>query len=184
MISLFVLISLFLSSCAGSESSCPSCNNPGKWSECGDDAIKTRMNFKCSEQTNNTCVEYTEQKNCMTEIELKGSKELGTVISPTLDEKIEGIITIEAVSVPEGTDRFEVILVPIGISLGPNMADEDLKKLIKQTDSNSADGWKVFIDTSVGENGIYSLFIGTSYEGAPSENPWLDHVSTQVVVNN
>jgi hypothetical protein len=188
VISLFVLISLFLSACGispeSSKPSCPTCNNPDKWSECSDDAIRTRVNFKCSEQTNYTCEEYTEQKNCMTEIQLKGRKGLEAVTSPTLDEKVKGIIIIEATSVPEGTDTLTVIFTPIGVRLGPNMAKEDLAKLVRQTDSNGADGWKVFIDTTVAENGIYTLFIGPTYDGAPDESPWLDETSTQIVIKN
>lgn len=188
LITIITIVLLFLSSCSGStddtDSLCSTCNDPGKWSECGDDAIKTRTNFMCNEETNNTCQEYIEEKNCMTEIQLEGSKELNTLISPTLDEKIKEIITIEATSVPENTDELTVILVPMGVDLGPDMSEEDVGRLIQQIDSNGADGWKVFIDTNTGENGIYSLFIGATYDGASGESPWLDHASTQVIVNN
>jgi hypothetical protein len=188
IVSLLVLISLFLSACGGSPGSsspgCPTCNNPGKWSECSDDALKSRTNYRCSAVTNYSCEEFSEEKNCLTEIQLEGRKGMQATISPTLDETVKGIIKVEASSVPEGTEMLIVILNPISVQLGPNMAEEDLAKIVRQRDQNSADGWGLFIDTTAVDNSVYNLLIASTYEGAPAENPWLDYTQTQVIVKN
>ncbi len=45
---------------------CPSCPEPGEWSECVNET-KTRTNYKCSEETDFKCVSYIEITECEVE---------------------------------------------------------------------------------------------------------------------
>ena len=54
----------------------------------------------------------------------------------------------------------------------------------KGIDDNADGGWKYYLDTTKFGNGVYTIFIGSTYEGAHDENPWLDDASTQLVINN
>ena len=42
---------LLISGCTQAGPQCPTCSNPGTWSECDANAMKTRTNYKCSEDT-------------------------------------------------------------------------------------------------------------------------------------
>ena len=174
---------IFLSGCT-SKPKCPDCQSPGTWSTCTDNSIKTRTNYRCSTETNYICESYTEEKACAVEIRIKGTKDLDVVINPTLDEAVKGTIKIEALSVPEKTEEVDFFLVPQGIRLRANMLEEEAAKIEKGIDDNADGGWKYYLDTTKFGNGVYTIFIGSTYEGAPDENPWLDDASTQLVINN
>lgn len=186
---IFIFITLLfgavlITGCAGPYAgpSCPTCANPSPWSECNQEGAKTRTNYKCSEETNYTCESYTEEKACETQINLKGAKgALDIVIAPTLDESVKGIIKVEAVSVPEGTEMIKFIFAPQEVEIGPAM---DISKVVIETDASGSDGWRAFFDTSKVDNGLFRLFIGSTYEGAPDANPWLDYTNTQMIVKN
>lgn len=166
-----------------SEPACPQCPSPNAWSECNEQAVKTRTNYKCAVETNYICINYLEEKECQTSLTVS-DKDLEATVSPMLDENVKGIIKIEATKVPSKTTIVEFIYIPQGVTLGQSMSQEELAKLILVTDKNPQDGWKTFIDTTQKENGLYTLFIGATYEGAADENPWISSVSTQVVVKN
>ena len=163
---------------------CPTCPNPGKWSECTDQAIKTRTNYQCGAETNYTCESYTEEGTCETEIQLKGTKDLEGLITPSLDETVKGIIKVEVFNVPEDTEFVMFLFYPQEVQLGSDMSDEDVAKVIRERDFTGADGWSVFFDTTSAENGLYKMFIGPTYEDAPDENPWTTYGQAQVIVNN
>lgn len=176
---------IFITGCAKQgppTPSCPTCPNPGTWSACTEEAVKTRTNYGCSAETNYACEGYIEERACETQLTLKGDKGvLEVVVSPTLDETIKGTVKAEAVSVPEKTERVKFIFAPQGVEFGPRM---DITKIIIETDKSGSDGWKAFFDTTKVGNGLYKIFVGSTYEGAPDENPWFDHAQTQVVVKN
>lgn len=182
--SIFIISALFLSGCAISDSgpTCPPCPNPGAWSGCTADGVKSRNSYFCGADTAYNCESQKEERTCATQINLRGEKGiLQVMIAPTLDENVKGIIKIEAESVPEGTQSMKLILAPYDVEIGRNM---DISKVKIITDGSGSDGWKAFIDTTKVKNGLYQLLIGSTYEGAPDENPWLDSVLTQLVVNN
>ncbi len=181
---LAVAVVIFISGYIQQDQKCPKCLDQSSWSECNDQAIKTRINYKCSAETNYTCEASTEEKACATEIRIKGNKGLDAVISPTLDETVKGTIKIEALTVPERTDEVAFFLVPQGVDLGAKMTEEELAKVERGVNTNAADGWKYYIDTKKFANGIYMIFVGSTYEGAPDASPWLDYIGTQVVVEN
>ncbi|UCD02744.1 MAG: hypothetical protein JSV63_03075, partial [Candidatus Aenigmatarchaeota archaeon] len=51
---------LLISGCTQAGPQCPTCSNPSTWSECDANAVKTRTNYKCSEDTEYECESYTE----------------------------------------------------------------------------------------------------------------------------
>jgi len=187
LIVLLLVAVIFISGCIGPspEPKCPDCQSPRTWSACTDDAVKTRTNYRCGAETNYTCESYIEEKACRTEIKMKGARGiLEAIVSPTLDETVKGVIKVEALTVPEKTDMIKFFLAPQGIQLGSQMTGEDLANINLESDANAADGWKIFYDTTKLENGLYTVFVGLTYEGAPDESPWLDYAKTQVVVKN
>lgn len=182
-----MIVIIFISGCTSpsSEPKCQVCQSPGTWSACSEDALKTRTNYRCGAETNYSCERYAEEKTCETQINLKGKKGiLDVAISPTLDETVKGMIKVEAVSVPERTTKVAFFLMPQGVELRANMPQEQLAKIERGEDNSGTDGWRYYIDTTKFNNGIYTIFIGPTYEGAPDENPWLDDTKTQVVVKN
>jgi hypothetical protein len=46
------------------------------------------------------------------------------------------------------------------------------------------DGKETLIDTTKVQNGVYSLGVSATYEGALDSNPWLAVVQTQLTVEN
>lgn len=162
-----------------------SCPEPAwSWSKCTDEGIKTRANYRCGPETNYTCESYNEEMECLTEIKIKGSKELKAVITPSLDDVVKGTIKIEALSVPEKTEAVVFIIFPLDVQLSKDMPEEDYAKLIKLTDDNGSDGWSVLFDTITIKNGYYNVFVGPTYLDAPEENPWTDAGMSQVIVEN
>jgi hypothetical protein len=179
LIILSLITIIFIAGCVEQQGECADCPNPTSWSECNQNAIKTRTNYQCNEQTNYTCESYTEEKACLTEIILKGSSMQGT-ISPTLDETVKDIITVEITSVPDNTN-IVAFLVIRGSDL---TADSDEDYVFVKHDNQQADGWKALINTTEIDNGLYTVFAGATYEGAPDNNLWLDMAVTQIIVKN
>lgn len=164
--------------------SCPKCSAPSSWGACDEDMEKTRTNFQCSIETNYVCESYDEEQKCKTELNPKGKKGLIGKISPTIEEKVKGIISAEALEVPSGTDSVSFMMYPNEVHLSANMTQEDLAKVVRGNDSEGDDGWKALFDTTKIENGLYKINIMPTYDGAPDEDPWLDLTSSQVVVEN
>lgn len=167
-----VLLTLVVAMGCNSEPACPDCPSPGTWSACNEDAIKTRTNYRCSEATEFECQSYTEDMACGNQIFMRGTKSLEAVISPSVDENVKGIIKVEAVSVPPNTELVNFLLMSEGTVI------------VREVDTSATDGWKAMFDTTKLENGLYDMFVGPSYNGAPEESPWLDFAQTQIVVNN
>jgi len=164
------------------ETKCQTCPTLGPWSKCTQELVKTRTNYRCSEETNYACESYIEEKNCETEIRVKGDRGiLEAVISPTIDESVKGIIKVEVLKVPEGTEVIKFIFAPQEVAIGAQM---DISKVIIESDSSGTDGWKAFFDTTKVKNGLYKILIGSTYQGAPDENPWLDYTFLQVITDN
>lgn len=164
--------------------SCPKCPMSSNWSACNENIEKTRTSYKCSAETNYTCQEYEEEQKCKTELTPKGQKGLISKISPTVEEKVKGIVSAEAFGVPKGTDSVSFMMYPNEVRLGPNISPEDLAKVVRIDDSEGDDGWNAFFDTTKLENGLYKINIMPTYNGAPDEDPWLDVASSQVIVEN
>ena len=152
---IIVLSILVLSGCT--KPKCPDCQNPGTWSSCSEDGVKTRTNYRCGEETEYKCVSYTEEKNCETQIVLKGGvSDLETTISPTLDETVKGIIKVESVAVPDGTTNIVVLLLK---QITNNEGKPDQEIVVREVDASGSDGWKVFIDTTMYIHGEYDWVI-------------------------
>lgn len=164
---------------------CPSiCPNPGTWSGCSEEGMKTRTNYGCSEETNYECEAYEEEMACKTEMAISGSNGLEAIITPTLDETVKGIIQVEAVAIPDGTESVVFFFFPGEISLDSDMTEEELEKLVQEIDSDGENGWKVFFDTEEVNDGLYKIVVAATYEGAPEEDPWLGFGYAQVIVKN
>lgn len=189
LFSAMITIMFLVAACSGEDEKpskkCPTCPNSNSWSECSDDAIRLKLSYKCSSETNYSCEAYNETKPCDTVMDLKGAmKDSDILISPTLDDNVKGIIKVEAKSVPEVTKYVEFILMPQDVQLGGQMPEEDLARIVKEVDNNGKDGWKAYFDTNKTENGLYKVFIGIAYEGSSKESPWIDYVQAQVIVKN
>lgn len=156
---------------------CPECPELGTYSECNDQAIKTRTNYKCSETTNFECESYIEETQCATEIKLEGS--LDTIVKPTIEENVKGIIKIEANNVPE--DSVYVAywldggdLPPIGPGRGPSLASEQ------------GSVWTAMIDTTNYKNGLYTINVLSSDRELDEndDSPPTAYAQGQIVITN
>jgi len=155
---------------------CPECPAVGSYSECNDQAIKTRTNYRCSESTNFECESYTEEAQCRTEIKLEGI--LDTTIKPSIEEKVKGIIKIEIKGAPEDTKIIAYSLEggdlpPIGPERGPSLA------------ADQGGVWTAMIDTTQYKNGLYSISAGTYNKDVLEENnPPTAYAQGQIVISN
>jgi len=188
---IFLLIAacLLVSGCTTSdtktsEPTCQDCPDALSWSKCDKEMRKARTNYKCNAQTNYACEKYEEEVQCKTELSLKGQKGLSSKISPTIENTVQGVITVEALKIPKSTDFVVFMMLPNEISFTPNMSAADLAKIVRHEDNDGTDGWKALFDTTKIKNGIYKINVLPTYVGAPDEEPWIDHTTTQVVVNN
>jgi len=177
---LYILIigMIFLSGCGPKGPQCPECPGSSAWSGCNDDALKTRTNYQCSENTNFECQQYEETQQCSTEIRVKGRTGLSEMlITPTIEKNVQGIITVELTKTPEETQGVIFVLqkgkitFEEGLGTGATM------------DSDKTDGWSILYDTSEYENGLYEVaaIIGEGF--ADGQQP-LDAVVAQIVINN
>ncbi len=176
---ILILLLAFVAGC----SNCPECPEPGGWSACSEDAVKTRTNYDCSEETGYECSEIEEQGECATEIILESPEGIEGSISPTLETTISGIVTIEATSVPEGTGLVKFIVRPSDITMGGSMSASDLAQVDQYRDTSDSDGWSTIVDTSSYENGVFSVDIMAMLPGDEDGDP-LDMATTQVQVEN
>ncbi|MBW2991687.1 hypothetical protein KY345_00535 [Candidatus Woesearchaeota archaeon] len=162
---------------AGCGPSCPKCPEPGSYSECSDQAVKTRTNYRCSEATDFECESYSEEAQCSTEIKMQGN--LDAIIKPSVEEKVKGIIKIEVRGVPEGTKNVLYWmeggdLVPVGPERGPSIASEQ-------------DGvWTAMIDTAQYKNGLYSVKAASTERETVKEGdtPPTAFAQGQMVISN
>jgi len=160
--------------------SCPDCSAPSSYSDCNDDAVKTRTNYRCSKSTDFECEEYTEETNCATEIQLTGGPRGGTLggtVKPSIESKVEGIINIEVTNVPEDTMLVAYFLEggdleEMGSGRMPNFATEQ------------GDVWTGMLDTSDYDDGLYTLaVVSTNEEELGDEGPQA-YAQAQILIEN
>ncbi|MBD3204510.1 hypothetical protein GF327_09545 [Candidatus Woesearchaeota archaeon] len=155
---LMLIIMIFILGCGPK---CPECPAIGSYSECNDKAVKTRTNYKCSEATNFECESYIEEIQCSTKIKLTGN--MDAIISPTIEEKVKGIIKLEIRNFPVDTKIVGYYLsggnLPPIEERGPLMA------------TNQGNTWVGMIDTNEYGNGLYQVgvvaFTKEEFEGDP-----------------
>ena len=169
---ILTLISLLL--LAGCGPKCPQCPESSSYSECNDQAMKTRTNYKCSEATNFQCKSYTEEKQCATEIKLTGN--IDGIIKPSLEEKVKGVIKLEIKNVPEDTVLVAYYLEggdlsPIGIERMPYFA------------TNQGDVWTGMLDTNEYKNGLYQIGVIANNEETLEGNPHA-YAFGQILISN
>ena len=173
---LFFLVLMIMIFLVGCGSKCPECPAVGSYSECDEQAMKTRTNYRCSEATNFECESYTEEAQCRTELNLEGT--LDTTIKPTIEEKVKGIIKIEAKNAPE--DSVYVAywleggdLPPIGPGRGPSLATEQ------------GGIWTAMIDTADYKNGLYTINVLSSNKELDEndDSPPTAYAHGQIVIN-
>ena len=170
---------IFISGCIQQGQKCPQCLDLSSWSKCNDQAIKTRINYKCSAETNYACQSYEETTNCKTEIVLKGNKGFVVVVSPTLDETVKGVIKVSVNSIPSEGTKIWAMLSPQGMG----QVEDPFKEpnvIIQIVDARA--GQSVFLDTTKVKNGVYNLGIMTTVN--PKGGPWTDVVQTQLIIEN
>ncbi|MEK6948329.1 MAG: hypothetical protein AABX19_03750 [Nanoarchaeota archaeon] len=185
LISLVILV-LILSSCSNQaldkpQDRCDTCPSPGSWSYCAD-SMKTRNSYKCSSDNDYACEAYIEQSECKTELSFKGQF-MDVKVSPFAEDHIEGMIKVEAFSVPSETDLVTFMLVPADIKLD-NLTDADRARLLQSFDVESTYGWSAIFDTLKVENGFFNIVVFPSSKNHSPDKPWLDWAQTQVVVKN
>jgi hypothetical protein len=172
---------IFISGCTQAGPQCPTCPNPSTWSECDANAVKTRTNYKCSEDTDYECESYTESYNCATEIRVTGQSGLEIVITPTLEEKVKGLMKLEAVGVPGDTSGIVLFAYAGSLTIDATNVEN---AVVTQYDMNESDGWKIFLETTELENGLYTLIITSADAEGDETNPWNDVLTTQIIVSN
>lgn len=173
LIFLAILVCAFL--IIGCGPKCPECPVVGSYSECNDQAIKTRTNYRCNEVTNFECESYIEEAQCRTEIKLEGN--LDATIKPSIEEKVKGVIKIEIKGVPDDTTIVAYYLEggdlpPIGLERGPLIA------------SNQGGVWTSMIDTSQYKNGLYTIGVISNNQELKKDTPPTAYARGQVVINN
>ncbi len=173
-----VFLCFFTAGCT-QQPSCD-CPSPGSWSECNEQAIKTRTAYTCSADTNYTCVEYEEQKECSTYMEISNS-DLLVVVSPTLDNVVKGTIKFEATSLPQNTQTIVFMLYPEGQPIDMN---QGLKENQIFSSDDVSGSWVKYVDTTQLDNGVYMVGILPTNDNMPSNSPWLAVGQAQIIVRN
>lgn len=173
-IAIFLAILLLISGCAGGGPKCPVCPEPSTYSQCSDDAVKTRTNYRCDESTNFECVSYIEEKQCKTELSLAGN--IDVIVKPTIEERVKGIIKLEISGVPE--DAQLVVFYLAGGDLPP-ISNE--RRPTPAT--NQGDVWTGMIDTNDYENGLYDIAVVGTNQVSLEGNPQY-YAMGQVLVDN
>jgi len=166
---------------AGCTQSCQ-CPNPGTWSECNTEGLKTRVNYECRGDTNYECIAYNETTPCDTSITVSNG-DLTMVISPTLDIVVSGTIKLETTSLPEATTSIVFMMYPQNepINMETGLTSNQLFTSDQATPST---GWTKYIDTIGLSDGLYELAVLPTHESAPDGSPWLAVGQTQVIVKN
>ena len=173
---IILIISVLLLSSCGPK--CPECPGSSAWSSCDVDAKKTRTSYKCTEATDFQCEEFEETQQCATEVRVTGRTGLSEMlITPTIDKNVKGVITVELTKAPDETKAVIFVLkkgkINVKEGLGPDIP----------IDQDKNDGWSILYDTTEYENGLYEVaaIVG---EGFADDQPPLDAVGTQIVINN
>jgi hypothetical protein len=167
-----IIIGIF-SGCIGG-AKCPECPPPSTYSECNDQAVKTRTNYRCSEATDFQCESYTQEMQCETEITLTGS--IDATVTPSIEETVKGVIKIEAKNVPPDAKIVAYFidggdLPPVGAERGPLFA------------TKKGDVWTGMLDTEEYENGLYKMFVGGFIEETMEGDP--DYYARgQILISN
>ena len=172
-----LILIIAISGCTQTGSQCPSCPGPDSYSECNDQAVKTRTNYRCSEATNYECESYTQETQCATEIKLtKRVGDISGTIKPSIDNKVKGIINIEINRVPDGTQAVGYYLEggdlpPIGDGRAASFAE------------NQGDVWTGMIDTTEYGNGLYDFASVVWDPEDPDGNP-MALATAQILISN
>lgn len=172
-IATFLAILVLISGCIGGPK-CPECPLPTTYSECNDQAVKTRTNYRCGEASNFECESYTQEAQCATEIKLTGNVD-GTV-TPSIEEKVKGIIKIEVKNFPADVKVVAYYidggdLPPVGPERGPLFA------------TKQDDVWTGLLDTGEYENGLYDVIVGGFIEETLEGNPQY-YTRGQILISN
>lgn len=167
-----LLIAIIISGCTGEK--CPECPLPTTYSECNDQAIKTRTNYMCSEATNFECESYTQEMQCDTEIKLIGT--FDATVSPSIEEKVKGVIKMEAKNVP--ADAKIVAYYIDGGGLPPAGAER-----MPSFATKKGDVWTGMLDTGEYKNGLYQMMIGGFIEET-LEGPPDYYARGQILISN
>jgi hypothetical protein len=173
-IAIFLAMFVLISGCIGGTPTCPECPTPSTYSECNDQAVKTRTDYRCNEATNFQCESYTQETQCETEITLTGN--IDATVIPSIEEKVQGVIKIEVKNVPADAkivayfiDNGE--LPPIGLERMPLFA------------TKKDDIWTGMIDTNDYENGLYEMMVLGNIEETLEGNP--DYYARgQILISN
>jgi len=165
---------VLISGCTDDTPECPECPKPSTYSECNDQAIKTRTNYQCSEATTFQCESFTEEKHCETEITLTGN--IDATVTPSIEEKVKGIIKIEVSNVPADTKLVAYFiqndnLPPVGLERMPLFA------------TNKGDVWTGMLATTEYENGLYEIMVLTNNQEALEGDPKA-YARGQIVISN
>lgn len=171
----FLSILAFAFLLGGCGAKCPECPEAGSYSECNNQAIKTRTDYRCSEATNFECRGFIEETQCATEIKLQGN--LDVTVKPSIDEKVRGIIKIEIKGIPKDTVNVAYWLEggdlpPIGPERGPLLASEQ------------GEVWMAMIDTTQYKNGLYNIGIVSTNEEEEEDSPPTAYAQGQIVISN
>lgn len=172
---ILLVLSLTLLGCGPS---CPKCPEPSSYSTCNEQAMKTRTNYKCSEATNFQCETFTEEAQCNTEIKLKGYN-LDAVIKPSIEERVKGIVKIEATKVNDDTKMVFFAItghdIPPLEQTGPNIG----------VDTDGSNGWSIMLDTTKYKNGLYDILVGSSPKESMEEGQGpAAYAQGQIVISN
>jgi len=174
-----ILLVLISSGCIGGEQTrlptCSDCPTPSTYSDCTGEAVKIRTNYRCSAETSYACESYTEEKQCKTEIALTGN--MGATVSPSIEEKVKGVIKIETKTVPEGTNVVAYYLA------GNNLPPIEGSQRISWA-TNQGDVWTGFIDTTGYENGLYDIAVLTTSNEAWGDGSPEGYAMGKILISN
>ena len=87
---------------------------------------------------------------------------------------------MELEKIPSKATKIPVSMVPHGF----NGDLYNNSNVIIQWINNPYEGQRILLDTTKVENGVYSIGVSATYEGAPESSPWIVLVQTQVNVEN
>lgn len=162
---------------AGCGPTCPVCPEPSSYSQCNDQAIKTRTNYVCGESTEYQCKSYVEEKQCATEIKLQeGVGGMYGTVKPSIEEKVKGVIKIELGGVPD--DAVAVAYYLEGGDLSP--VGEGRRPLFA---TKQDDVWTGLLDTTEYENGMYTLG-AVAWDVEDADGPPKANAQGQILISN
>jgi hypothetical protein len=164
-----ILVILFISL---SKKTC-ACPSPSEWSSCNGNAEKTRTNYKCNESLQ--CESFPETTACSTFLEAKSTKKEWTLlVSPTLEDKVSGIIKGSVSDAPDSVEHIAFLIFAQGAE-NPVAGGED---------TTPSDGFSYMVDTAKLANGLYTFTAVIFEEGMTSGGPPKDGAAVQILVEN